>query len=140
MTAIRSDLHQYYPMKAFFEEILGRASFIKVKDYGPLKRWKAETVCLLKAVTLSIAATVEIADEEWKAEINVEIEHGISLVKSSSEIDELFSCLSATLAKIVFLQIGFVPRGHRSVNRVALTPHNWKLNPVRSVQYVQNKQ
>lgn len=140
MTDIRADLHQYYPMKAVFEEILGKASFMKVKDYGPLKSWKAETGCLLKAVALSINATVEIADEEWRAEINAEIEHGISLVESCSEIDELFSCLSATLTKVVFLQIGFVPRGHRSVSRVALTPRNWKLNPVRSVQYVQNEQ
>jgi len=140
MTDIRADLHQYYPMKAVFEEILGKASFMKVKDYGPLKNWKAETVRLLKAVALSINATVEIADEEWKEEINAEIEHGILRAESSSEIDELFSGLAATLAKVVFLQIGFVPRGHRSVERVALTPRNWKLNPVRSVQYVQNEQ
>lgn len=140
MTDIRADLHQYYPMKAIFEEILGKASFMKVKDYGPLTSWKAETVRLLKAVALSINATVEIADEEWKEEINAEIEHGILRTESSSEIDELFSGLAATLAKVVFLQIGFVPRGRRSVERVALTPRNWKLNPVRSVQYVQNEQ
>ncbi|MEO8341469.1 MAG: hypothetical protein ABI604_17485 [Nitrospirota bacterium] len=127
-------------MKAIFEEILGRASFMKVKDYGPLKSWKAEVIRLLQAVALSINATVEVADEEWKEEINSEIEHGILRAASSSEIDELFSDLSATLAKVVSLQIGFVPRGHRSVKRVALTPRNWKLNPVRSVQYVQNEQ
>ena len=140
MTDIRADLNQYYPMKAVFEEILGKASFMKVKDYGSLKRWKGETICLLKAVAMSIGATIEIADEDWKAEVSSEIKHGISVVKSSSEIDELFAALAATLARVVFLQIGFLPRGHRYVERVALTPRNWKLDLVRSVQYVQNEQ
>ena len=139
MTSIRYETEQYYPMKDVFEQILGKASFMKVKNCGSITDWKAETVRLLKVVSLSINATVEIADEEWRSEIDAEIQFGISLVKSSVAIDELFAGLAATLAKVSFLQIGFIPRGHRNIKRIALTPNNWKLASVRSVQYVQNE-
>ena len=138
MSIIRFDLSQYYPMKAIFERVLGKASFMKVKDCGSFSNWKVESIKLLKAIDLSIKATVEVADEEWKAEINTEIQHGILLVKNCNDIDELFASLAATLTKITFLQIGFFPKGHRNAERIALIPQNWKLNPVRSVQYVQS--
>jgi len=140
MVGIHADLSQYYSMKAVFEQILGKASFMKVKDYGSLASWKAETIRLLKAIALSIDTTVEVADEDWKSEVSAEIQHGISCVRAASEIDELFSSLSATLVTVVFLQIGFLPRGHRNFERISLIPRNWKLNLVRSVQYVQNEQ
>jgi hypothetical protein len=120
--------------------VLGRASYAKLKDYGSFKDWKSETARLLKAISLSIIATVEIVDKDWMEEIQEEIQEGISLVESSSEMDELFARLAATLTKLVFLQIGFIPCGHHSIERVALTPRNWKLNVVRSVQYVQNRE
>ena len=140
MADIRADLCQYYPMKDVFEVILGTASFRAVKDYGSLKTWKIETVRLLRAIALSIAETVEVADEEWKADVQAEIEFGISIAKSATKIDELFAGLAATLATLVFLQVGFLPRDHRKVKRVTLSPRNWKLNSVRSVQYVQNEE
>jgi hypothetical protein len=141
MSEIQADLSQYYPMKAVFEQILGKASFMKVKDYGSLASWKAETVRLLKAIAYSIDTTVEVADEDWRVEVRTEIQHGISCVQSASEIDELFSSLSAALVKVVFLQIGFFPLGHSNLRFTPpLIPRNWKLNPVRSVQYVQSEQ
>ena len=112
MADIRADLCQYYPMKDVFEAILGTASFRAVKDYGSLKTWKTETVRLLRAIALTIAETVEVADEEWKADVQAEIEFGISIAKSATKIDELFAGLAATLATLVFLQVGFLPRDH----------------------------
>jgi hypothetical protein len=50
MTDIQADLSQYYPMKQLFETILGRASFARVKDYGPLSSWRAESDKLLMAI------------------------------------------------------------------------------------------
>ena len=141
MAEIHADLSQYYPMKAVFEQILGKASFMKVKDYGSLSSWKAETVRLLKTIEYSIDITVEVADEDWRAEIHTEIQHGITTIQAASEIDELFSNLSAALVRVVFLQIGFLPLGHSILRYTPpLIPRNWKLNPVRSVQYVQSKQ
>ncbi len=140
MPSIRFDLHQYYSMKAVFEETLGRASFAKLKDYGSLKEWKSESARLLKAISLSIEVTVEIADEQWKTEIQQEIQHGLSRIESAAEIDELFAGLAATLARVAFLQLGFFPLGHRMVERIPLKPSYWKLNVVRTVQYVQTEE
>jgi hypothetical protein len=140
MPDIRADLAQYYSIKSVFEQILGQDSYKKLKDYGSLKDWKLESTRLLKAISLAINETVEVADIDWREEIKEEIQKGISLVKSSHEIDELFSRLAATLTKIVFLQIGFIPRRHGSIERITLIPRNWKLNIVRTVQYVQNEE
>jgi hypothetical protein len=138
MPETRFDQSQYHAMKAVFEEVLGRESFAKVKDYGSIKAWRTESKRLLKAVSISLAATVQVYDDEWMAELQSHIQRGISLVESCSELDELFSILAATLARVTFLQIGFLPVGHRNIDRVPLTPSQWKLDPVRSVQYVQN--
>lgn len=138
MSTIRHDLSQYFPMKAIFESILGNTSFMKVKDCGSFKAWKKESINLLKAVAISINTTVEIADDEWRLEINSEIQDGIKSIKTTKEIDEMFCILAATLTTISFLQIGFLPRDHWKSKRVSLISQNWKLNSVRSVQYVQN--
>ncbi len=141
MVEIHADLSQYYTMKAVFEKILGKASFMKVKDCGSLKSWKAETVRLLNAIAYSIDTTVEVADEDWRVEVRKEIQRGITCVKSARKIDELFSRLSAALVKVVFLQIGFLPLGHSNLRFTPpRKPPNWKLNSVRSVQYVQSEQ
>jgi len=125
-------------MKATFERILGKSSFATVKDYAPLRVWKVEAVRLLKAISLAVRDTVEIVDDEWKLEMNAEIARGISRIKSASQIDDMFAGLSATLTHVVFLQIGFLPRGHYRISRVPLARGHWKLNVVRSVQYIQS--
>jgi hypothetical protein len=66
MAAIRADLSQYYAMRVLFERILGRASFRRVKDHAPLPVWKAESRKLIMALSVSIASTVEVADDEWR--------------------------------------------------------------------------
>jgi hypothetical protein len=138
MTEIRADLSQYYAMKAVFERILGKSSFAATKDYAPLRVWKTETVRLLTAISLAVRDTVEIVDDEWKGEMTAEIAEGIKRIKSSSKIDELFAELSATLTHVIFLQLGFIPRGHHRLPRVLLARGHWKLDVVRSVQYVQS--
>ena len=139
MTGIRHDLSQYYSIKDLFELVLGKASFKKLKDAGSIKDWKLESVRLLKAISLSVEATVEIVDQEWIDEFHDLINKGASSVESSSEIDELFASLAATLGQLVFLQIGFLPHAHRTMERVPLTVSHWKLNLIRSVQYVQSE-
>lgn len=139
MSHIRADLSQYYALKALFERILGKASFMRVKDNAPLKVWKTESTKLLKAVALAIDTTVQVADEEWKQQVqNLLLDRGVSHVNLSKSIDELFATLSATLAELAFLQIGFVPKGHLHLASIPLIPKNWKLDAVRTVQYVQS--
>jgi hypothetical protein len=139
MTDIRFDLQQYYSMKVLFERILGKNSFMRVKDYGSLQTWKAESIKLLKAINFAIESTVEIADDDWRSEVRRLLEIGQSLCKSSQSIDDLFSILASTLGKLAFLQIGFFPDWHSKYKNIPLLTSRWKLDQVRSVQYVQSK-
>jgi hypothetical protein len=138
VSEIRADLSQYYPMKGLLEQILGRSSFMRVKDSGPLSSWKSETRKLLCAVRLAIEVTVEVVDEEWRHDVAQLLDHGDSRLAKATSIDELFASLCATLGELAFLQIGFVPRGHYRAKRIPLVARNWRMNPVRSVQYVQS--
>jgi hypothetical protein len=138
MSEIRADLSQYYPLKALLEQILGRKSFSRVKDHAPLPVWKSEISRLIRALGIAIQATVDVADDEWHVEARDILAHGLDMAKSARGADELFAGLSATLAKLSFLQIGFVPQGHRFVDQIPLVRRNWQLRVVRSVQYVQS--
>ena len=138
MSDIRADQKQYCHMKALFERILGHTSFMRVKDYAPLRVWKAESRKLIKAVELSIETTVQVVDDEWKEEVRLLLEYGLSLIDLSDSIDELFASLAATLGELSFLQIGYVPKGHSREDRIPLIAPNWKLDRVRTVQYVQS--
>lgn len=138
MTEIRADLSQYYAAKALFEKILGRAAFMRVKDYGPLSAWRENYTKLLRAVGVAAEATVQVADVEWKHEVSELLAHGIKRLTTAKSIDELHAAAAATLGELAFLQLGFVPRGHYRVANVPLTGRNWKMNPVRTVQYVQS--
>lgn len=137
MNGIRYDMSQFYPLKVTIEQILGKRAYRKLKETAGLSDWKVETTKLLKAIELSIVETVKVADTEFYNEANQIIELGLAHIKSAKDISELFASLSATLTKIVFLQIGHVP-AHYRVESVSLTPKNWNLASVRSVQYVQS--
>ena len=137
MNGIRYDMSQFYPLKAAFEQILGKRSYRKLKETAGLSDWKVETTKLLKAIELSIVETVKVADTEFYEEANQIIELGRVHIKNAKDISELFASLSATLTRIVFLQIGYIP-AHGRVESVSLTQKNWNLACVRSVQYVQS--
>lgn len=140
MPDIRADLSQYYAAKALFEQILGRAAFMRVKDYGPLSAWRENYTKLLRAVGVAAEATVEVADIEWKQEVSELLTRGIKRLATAKSIDELHAAAAATLGELAFLQLGFVPKGHYRVANVPLTGRNWKMNPVRTVQYVQSSE
>jgi hypothetical protein len=136
MEDIRHDMSQYYPMKAVLEQLFGRRCYMKLKETADLKEWKVECKRLLRAVEVSIEATVEIADTEWRSEIAGVLELGRRHLASARSITSMFAHLSATLTRIVFLQIGQLPsRGN--VEAIPVVAKNWCLNAHRSVQYIQ---
>lgn len=137
MNGIRYDMSQFYPLKAALEQILGKRTYRKLKETAGLSDWKVETTKLLKAIELSIVETVKVADPEFHKKANEILESGRAHIKSAKDISELFASLSATLTRIVFLQIGYIP-AHGRFESVSLTPKNWNLACVRSVQYVQS--
>lgn len=137
MNGIRYDMSQFYPLKAAFEQVLGKRTYRKLKETANLSDWKAETKKLLKAFELSIKETVKVADAEFYQEVKQILELGVSHIKSAKEISELFASLSATLIRLAFLQVGYLP-AHDRLESVSLTQKNWNLACVRSVQYVQS--
>lgn len=140
MSEIRADLSQYYASKALFERILGRAAFLQVKDHGTLSDWRKNYTKLLKAIAVSVNATVEVADTEWRQEVHALLSRGTERLAKAKSIDELHAAAAATLGELAFLQLGFVPRGHHRAENIPLASRNWKLDPVRTVQYVQSEE
>jgi hypothetical protein len=139
MNGIRYDMSQFYPLKAAFEQILGKRTYRKLKETATLSDWKVETKKLLKAIELSLTETVKVADAEFHKEAKQILDLGCAHTKSAKDISELFAGLSATLTRVVFLQIGYIP-AHDRVESISLTQKNWNLACVRSVQYVQSSE
>jgi hypothetical protein len=136
---IPHDLSYAYNLKAAFGEILGSNAFQTLKECHDLGRWKQQSERLLKASLFALEETVKVSDQTWNDEVRDVIRFGISTVRSSETIDNLFASLAATYARLSFLQIGLLPRRLRSNAR--LRRQDWKRDTQRTVQYVQsNKQ
>jgi len=99
--------------------------------------WRSASLRLLNAIDLSIKSTVQIADADWFKEIAETIERGKQRVRDAETIDALLSYLVATLAELVFIQLGNFPL-HRLYETTRLTPKWWTLTGFRNVQYVQS--
>lgn len=138
MHDIRANLSQYYASKALFEKVLGHSAFVRVKDGGSLAAWRENYCKLLRAIAISAESTVKVCDEEWATQVRLLLAHGIDRVKAAKTIDEIHASAAATLGELAFLQLGFVPQGHRFCENVRLVPQNWELTSVRTVQYVQS--
>lgn len=135
---IRYDMSQFYPLKVVFEQLLGKNTYDRLKETANLRDWKSETAKLLKAIEIAIMETVRIADQTWYDEVRDILELGRKEVAASKSVTALFSYLSAALTRLVFTQIGLLPSGGYRQRVVPLQPRHWKLDAIRSVQYVQN--
>ena len=127
-------------LKSLMEQVFGKKAWLDLKHCQDLNTWKKYTKRLLSSIEVSIKSTVQISDDDWLKEISSEIEHGKKTLDSSKELDILFANLSAALASISFLQIGFIPQRFGQQNVAAKTGENWKLDAFRSVQYVQTNE
>ncbi len=135
---LRYDMSQFYPLKAVVEELLGHRVYSRLKETGTLRDWQDVLQRLLRAIKLAIESSVDIADDDWFAEIDSILELGRTQIAESKTVTDLFARLSATLARLVFLQIGFFPLGRQQKETIPLTKEWWTLTSVRTVQYVQN--
>jgi hypothetical protein len=108
-----------------------------MKETGTIRDWRKAATRLLSSIEFSINATVEITDAQWRDEIKEVIKLGKAHIREADHIADLFGHLSATLARIVFVQIGFLPRRSSHDKSVPLAEPYWRLNGFRSVQYVQ---
>ena len=137
---LRFDMSQFYPLKAVLEELLGHRVYSRLKETATLRDWKDVIQKLLRAIKIAIQSTVDIADDDWFADIDSILELGKTQIAESKTTTELFASLSATLSQIVFLQIGFLPLGRQQKETIPLTKEWWTLTSVRTVQYVQNNE
>jgi len=135
---LRYDMSQFYPLKAILEELLGHRVYSRLKETATLRDWKEAIQNLLRAIKVAIQSTVDIADDDWFADIDSILELGKTEIAESKTVTDLFACLSATLARLAFLQIGFLPLGRQQKGTIPLTKEWWTLTSVRTVQYVQN--
>jgi hypothetical protein len=134
---IPHDLSFAYALKAAFEHILGREAFRKLKECDELRIWKSESGRLLQASLIAFRETVEISDGAFREEMEDTINSGIQTTRSARSINQLFSSLAATYARLSFLQLGFGPSRWRSSG--SLRKQDWKLSGYRTVQYVQTE-
>lgn len=140
---ISHKMDQFYPMKAVMESLFGHRCYMKLKEAGDLNDWKHETHRLLRAIEMSVATNVEVADPDWRSCVADILELGHKYVGYAESIADLFAYLSATLTRLVFLQLGLQPeqmQNHRRAEVVPIIKQNWRLNQFRSVQYVQNSE
>lgn len=131
-------MSQFYPLKAVFEQLFGKRCYQRLKETADLADWKAETLRLLRAIEVALDTTVQVADDGWREEVKQVLDLGRSHISGAESATDLFASLSATLGRLVFLQIGYLPT-RSSLETVSLAPRYWKLDAVRSVQYVQSK-
>ena len=128
---------KYLVLKSALESIFGSAAWYALKESNHVPTWRKYGIKTLQCIELSIDATVEIADEEWKQEIRNVISDGIARLKIDKEIDEIISTLAGTLIRVSFNQIGLMPNRKGSPKPVTLKKELWVLNPFRSVVYLQ---
>ena len=136
-SGLRYDMSQFSSMKDVLEQLFGNPTYMRLKETASLSDWKKSTSQLLRAIELSIKATVTVADDDWRDAIADEIQLGLKLLQSVQHMDDLFCVLSATLTTIVFTQIGAMPKYRFTRKTVPLTERFWILNRYRTVQYVQ---
>src|ERR1035438_8328404 len=133
-TGIRYDMSQFYSMKDVMEQLFGKRAYLRLKETASLKDWKESTIKLLNAILLATESSIAVADDDWRNEITDAVKRGVTLISSADHISDLFSCLAATLTRIVFVQIGCMPNHRSEQKTVRLTKEWWTLSHFRSVR------
>lgn len=128
---------KYFFLKNVMEEVFGSEAWYALKESNHIPTWRKYGVNILKAIGVSIEATVDVADSEWRASISRQLSEGIERIRKDKDIDEIIADLAGVVIKVSFLQIGFMPDRRGANSSVTLRRDNWRLNPHRSVVYIQ---
>ena len=136
---LRYDISQNYALKEAIEGLLGNEAWLALKETTSIAAWRKQAIRLISAIETAVAATVKAADAGWFDEIAENLERGRSAIKSSKDIEELISALSAMLLRQVFLQLGLLPN-RRTDRKVSIRREEWKLDAYRSVVYFQSSE
>lgn len=131
---------KYLVLKSAIEDLFGSEAWYALKESNHLLTWRKYAIKTLKAIKTSIEETIEIVDNDWRKQVDLEIDGGIDRAKKDGSIDEIIATLAGTLIRIAFMQIGNMPhrKGSRKVG--SLRKENWKLNAFRTVIYLQTEE
>jgi hypothetical protein len=66
-------MSQFYPLKAALEALLGHRDYLRLKETATLRDWKDEIQQLLSAIRIATKSTVEIADDDWFADMPMKV-------------------------------------------------------------------
>lgn len=135
---LEHNLSHRYVLKSAIEQLLGKDAWHQLKETTSLTPWRQQILKLLKAIRISVHESVQVHDKAWILAIEENLTDGEGAARQSKDIDELLSCFAATLLRQVFLQLGGLPN-RKTIANVTLKRENWRMNGLRSVQYVQSR-
>jgi hypothetical protein len=124
-------------LKSAIEDLFGSDAWYALKESNHIPTWRRYGAKTLQAVGVAIAATVDVADDDWRQEIDKLLADGIRRIKEDAEIDEIIATLAGTLIRISFAQIGLMPRRKGTAKSSTLRKDAWRLDLFRSVIYTQ---
>lgn len=131
---------KYLFLKSAIEDLFGSDAWYALKESNHVPTWRKYGIKTLQAISISIASTVEVFDDDWRSDIDKQLVEGIKRIKGDSEIDEIISNLAGTLIRVSFMQIGLMPNRKGADRRTTLRKDDWRLDPFRSVIYTQTKE
>ena len=132
-----NEYQKYIVLKSAIEDLFGSDAWYALKESNSISVWRKYITKTLKAIQLSLLETVKVYDRDWLSNIDHDIDRGITLVKSITEIDELIAVLAGILIRVSFQQVGMMPSRKGSREKFPLRKGSWELSEYRSVQYVQ---
>jgi hypothetical protein len=137
---LKGDMSQFYVMKSLFEQLLGKPTYMRLKESAHFPSWKAATAKLLDAMHFSIKTNVQVADAQWFRDVEEIITDGKERIARAETIADLFAYLSATLIELSFTQLGMMPTRSYPPETIPLKAQYWTLSRYRTVQYIQSPQ
>ena len=136
---LEHDIEHLYALKTALEQLLGREAWYDLKETTSLTPWRKYVLKTLKAIRVTTRETVQVRDDAWAKAVEENLTRGEKAVAQCKDIDNLLSTFTATLMRQIFLQLGSCP-DRRTKDRVTLTKENWRMNGLRSVQYIQSQE
>jgi len=119
-------------------ELYGSVSYNRIKHSHSFKTAKENYLKLIKTFRFAINETIEVSDKLQINQLNLILNNGerhLKECKKFSELDQEFLC---TQTRLILQLIGTVPNREQE-KQVINQKHNWKLNSLRQIQYIQNK-
>lgn len=129
---MNNGLSTNYCLKSHIERIFGNKRFLEIKDYPSFSTWKKTLILLTDSYNKAIKQSVKVAPISFRNELKVIYNHYCSLVKKSTNEEELFSTVVAFQSEIIFSLLGNIDN---YIDRTLSS--SWDLTKCRETQIIQ---